>query len=350
MNAEEKLPERELAPTPAPAASDTVSQSEIEQLLAQVEGANPSLVAPLATAAREATAGENFRRHVFPKVSSFSPAELRPLRMRHEDFVAALAARLSIHLGLDVNIQLSKLEPMPFAAFAEGLGSPTFLTMLKLLPLSGIGLLDMPPRLAFAIVDRELGGPGRAPDETSQIGKMESRLLSPIISVIASEWCGTWKDLLEIRSSLLGHENNSRYLTVCRPDTSLLVVGLQTTIGETVEQMHLAFPDPMLEPLTRKLVAGTVTGEKAELADKAVPTRWNALFDGIQIEVKAHLPEIEVSVSEAANLKVGDVIKFPPEFLNQIRVILAGHPEFVGSLGVNGRNRAVKIAQRVKGT
>jgi flagellar motor switch protein FliM len=94
---------------------EIVSQSEIEQLLAGVAGA-----ADLQAASSTPAAGgdpseyDYLRRHEFPRLSLFPPAELRRLRERHEEFIGALTARLSTHLGMEVGLQMSKLEAVPF--------------------------------------------------------------------------------------------------------------------------------------------------------------------------------------------------------------------------------------------
>lgn len=339
------FPPTTAADRPAGGGVDIVSQSEIEQLLAQVESSNPSLTAALPAGTAIGTVRENSKRHTFPKLSLFSPAELRPLRMRHEDFITALAARISIHLGLEVALQMSKLEVMPFQTFVESLSNPTYLSLVKLPPLEGICLLDMTPKLALAIVDRELGGPGRAPDEVTQIGKMEARLLTPFVGIIANEWCATWKDLLEVRPQIVGSEGNSRYVNTSTPQTSMLVVGIQATFGETIDQMQIAFPHPMLEPLTTKLTAGANTPDKA--AAKPSPAKWGPLLDSVSIELKAQLPGIELSAGQVAELKVGDVITFPPDFINSVEVLLAGYPGFIGTLGVSNQRRAVRIEKRL---
>ena len=144
-----------------------------------MESVDPSAPVADPQAPSEPAGHEIIRRHEFPKLSLFSSAELRRLRMRHEDFIGSLATRLSIHLGMEVALQMSKLEAVPFQKFADGLSNPTYLTMLKLPPLAGICLLDIPPRLGLCIVDRELGGPGRAPEEARQIGKIEARPACP---------------------------------------------------------------------------------------------------------------------------------------------------------------------------
>jgi flagellar motor switch protein FliM len=334
---------------PAEAASkETITQSEVELLLAQVETVTPPTAETDPHILMQSASGEVVRRLDFPKLSPFSASELRPMRVRHEDFISALATRLSIHLGLEVSLQLSKLEPMPFHRFAESLYNPTYLTMLKLQPLTGIGLLDVPPRLGLSMVDRDLGGPGRVAEESSQIGKIEARLLSTVVSLIVNEWCMIWKDLMEIQPSVMGYEVNSRYLETSTAETIMLVVGMETRISDVVEQMQFAFPHQMLEPLGRKLKSIAATGEKKEVVVKPPPAKWNSFFDELNVLVRAELPEIHISAGEVANLKPGDVLNLPPECMNEIRLRLANHPGFIGTLGTCNQRRAVKIEKCLK--
>ena len=155
-----------------------------------------------------------------------------------------------------------------------------------------------------------------------QIGKTEARLLSPVVSLIVDEWCGIWSDLMEIRPAVLGNESNSRYLRTSAPETSMLVVGMEARLAEMAEQIQFAFPHPMLEPLTLKLNAGANGGEKPDEAPKTAPAKWNSLFDDLQIEVKAELPEIQLPAGQLAELKPGDVLSLPPEYMNEVRLRL----------------------------
>ena len=347
MNPSPTLPELD-SPSSGSASKGIISQSEIEQILTQVESVAPSAPGADPQAPANPAGGELIRRHDFPKLSPISPAELRLLRLRHEDFVTALATRLSIHLGLEMGLKLSKLEALPFQTFADGLSNHTWLTMLKLPPLPGICLLDIPPRLGLCIVDRELGGPGRAAEETRQIGKIEARLLSPVVGLIVNEWCAIWSDLMEVQSSVLGNETNSRYLHTSSPEDSVLVAGVEVRLAETVEQIQFAFPHPMLEPLILKLNTGAGSGGKPNAAAKTAPAKWNSLFDEMQVEVKAELPEIQLPAGQVAQLKPGDVLSLPQEYMNEVRLRLAHHPGFIGTLGTSDQRRAVKIDKCLK--
>src|ERR1700722_11786412 len=172
-----------------------VSQTEVERLLAQVGGVMPATGDPALPSAPRTLDYDLLQRHEFPKLSFLSSAELRKLRLRHEQFVSSLAGRLSIHLGLEVAMQLSKLETLPFARFTEALSNPTHLTLVKLEPLNGTCLLDIPSQLGLCIVDREIGGPAISTEEPRQLGQMETRLLARIIEMIVGEWCSMWSDL-----------------------------------------------------------------------------------------------------------------------------------------------------------
>jgi len=332
-------------PASAPASNDIISQSEVERLLAQVESVDPSALGVGPQASDKPAGHELIRRHEFPKVSLYSPAQLRQLRMRHEDYIGSLAARLSIRMGLDLGLQMSKLEAVSFHSFTNGLSNPTYLSLLKLHPLPGIGLLDIPPRLGLCMVDRELGGSGRTPDETLQIGKIEARLLSKVVDLIVQEWCGAWHDILEIRPTMLGTESNSRFLTTSGPSDIMLVIGVEMHFGDTVDAMQLAFPSPMLEPLTLKLNSAANAGQKQGAAVPPPLPQWNPHFDDIQVRLQAELPEIQLPAGQVAALKPGDVLNIPAELMTRVRLRLADHPGFVGTLGMSNQRRAVRIEE-----
>jgi flagellar motor switch protein FliM len=334
----------------APAANpiptgDTVSQSEIEKLLAQMGGGEAPAAEPGASTPQAAAGGDFLQRHDFPQLSFFSPAELRKLRVRHEEFIHSLAARLSIRFGAEVSLQMAKLETTPFQSFIDALANPTHLTVLKLEPLLGNCLLDIPLRLGLCMVDRELGGIGVWQDEPRELTKMETGLLSRVVESILSEWCGVWSDLLDLRPVLIGCESNGRFLQTCPPNTMMLVLGMELQMGMMVEQMQLGLPYPTLEPLIAKLNSAMEAGQKPAVTREAKPVKWNPALDDMELRVTAELPDVEISARRLADLKPGDLISVRTEKASQVQVCLSGSPKFTAVLGLRGEQWAVKIVQ-----
>src|SRR5262245_16951791 len=95
---------------PAASAGDVLSQSEVERLLAQVSEQEHSGVVLKASDEKEKKDKENIQPYDFRHPVFLSPGELRRLRIRHEEFIRALAARLSIYLRLEFSLQMSKLQ------------------------------------------------------------------------------------------------------------------------------------------------------------------------------------------------------------------------------------------------
>jgi len=275
--------------------------------------------------------GEKKPSLVFRRLSSFSATELRKLRERQEEFIRSLAARLSGHLRLEVGLKITRLESAPFEKLIDGISNPTYLSLLKLEPLKGTCLLEIPPQLALSIVDRELGGTGVCLDENRALTEIESRILSRVVEMAFSEWCASWSDMLEIRSTLIGHESNAAFVQSISLDTMMLILDVEMQMGEITKQIHFGFPHLGLEPLIQKLDADGDRQPKAKSAHAS--PKWNRLLDDVNIQVTADLPTLKITTRELASMKAGDVIPLDPEILQNLRVSLAKKQKFLATAG-----------------
>jgi flagellar motor switch protein FliM len=287
--------------------------------------------------------GEKKPPRVFRRLSSFSSTELRKLRERQEEFIRALAARLSGHLRLEVGLKITRLESIPFEKLSAGISNPTYLSLLKLEPLKGVCLLEIPPQLALSIVDRELGGAGLCLDENRALTEIESRILSRVVEMSFNEWCASWSDLLELRSNLIGHESNAAFVQSISSDTVMLILGVEMQMGEITKQINFVFPHLGLEPLIQKLDADS--GKQPKVKPAPASPKWNRILDDVNIQVTADLPTLRITTRELANMKAGDVIPLDPEILQNLRVSLAKKQKFLAIAGRSESRWAARITK-----
>lgn len=324
-----------------PGQDETISQSEVEKLLAQIGAGD--VTDDFGGASLGATSGPGLaQRHIFPQLSFFSPGELRKLRIRHEEYIRSLTARLSVYLRMEVSLQMSKLETQTFQKFLDGLTNPTHLTILRLEPLNGICFLDVPPRLALAIVDRELGGPGNCQEDARDLTQLETRLLSQVIEIIITEWCGSWSDIMDLRPAMVGHESSGRYLQTAPPKLPMLVLGIETRMGDTVEQLQFGFPCQALEPFLPKLNS-VAAPAKEPAGAHASRVNLSPLMAELPVTITAEMPRVSMTAGELAALKVGDLVMLSPEMAQRIQVRLGSLPKFVGQFGTCGDRFAVQL-------
>jgi len=335
-------------PTQPTDAGDVLSQSEVERLLAQVaEQENSVTVVKQGGDEKETKSKESIQPYDFRHPVFLSPSELRRLRIRHEEFIRGLAARLSIYLRLEFTLQMSKLQTITYQKFAEALPNPTHLSLFKVEPLRGIGVLDIHPRLGLTIVDRLLGGPAHSIAADHDFSEIEMALLDQAVQLILGEWCNHWTSVQELRPVLLGHENNGQFLQTAPHDTIMLVLAMEAKVGDCLEQIQIALPCFTLEPLIRKLGHFTEEEEKTNLPVPAA-LKWNRNFDEVPVPVTAMWDDVILTAREVANLKPGDILPLDPRSTRQVKLRLANMPKFEGNLGTTGGKWAVAVTGTMK--
>src|SRR5579862_1217859 len=99
--------------------------------------AEADLVVLTAKGKRERKSAASVRGHDFRQSGFLAPSELRRIRLRHEQFIRALAARLAIFLRLEFTVQLGKLQIISYQKFTESLSSQTHITLFRIDPLKG---------------------------------------------------------------------------------------------------------------------------------------------------------------------------------------------------------------------
>jgi len=294
---------------------------------------------------RERRPAASVRSHNFRHSGFLAASELRRIRQRHEQFARSLAARLAIYLRLEFSLQLAKVHIESYQKFSESLANPTYVTLFKTEPLKGPCLLLIPPRLALTLVDRLLGGPGQMPPDNRDLTDIEVALSDQAAMLILSEWCNHWPEMRNLHATILGHENNSKFLQTSPPDTSMLILTVAATISEQSETFQMVFPYATLEPLMR-LLNPELTGAAAASPRPAQP-RWNSGFDEVKVALTAEWQGLKLSAGDITQLKAGDVLSLDAACAAQALVRFGNIPKFYGRPGTSDAQWAVQLTAAV---
>lgn len=281
----------------------------------------------------------------FRNPAYLSEFEFRRLRSLHEDFARHLGARLSLYLRMELGLTLSALTTAPYSKFTDSLPDPAHVSLFKLDPLVGVGVVNVNPRLALTIADRLLGGRGQCSKASRYLTEIETALLEDVIQMLLEEWSNQWRPERELRPLLIGHENTGRYLQTSPRGAIMLVIALECSFGECCEPVQVALPYYTIEPVLRKV---QMRGRKEAAA--AAPARrpeWQRVHEGITVPLCAEWDAFEVPIREIASLRVGDVLELPASICAETRVRLSGSPKFIGTAGLDGGRVAVQLTRKV---
>jgi flagellar motor switch protein FliM len=288
------------------------------------------------------------RRADFRGSSLLTAAELRRARLKHDEFVRALATRLSIYLRLEFHGQVGALHILPQPKLTERLPNPAHLTLFRLEPLTGVGLLALPLPLSTALLDRLLGGAGQAGDSARPLTEIDVSLLDLLAQLVLKEWGQSVAGLPEAHPELLAHETNPRFVPTAASNVQWLVLELSARLGECAETMWLAFPFGMVESVLRR--PDPALALRPPPSPEATPAlRWHPALDAVPVPLSAGWEGLRITAEQLAHLKVGDVLPLEPQRFNEVEVRLARVPKFVGRLGAARQARAVELTRPLPG-
>lgn len=327
-----------------PGSQQVLSQSEVENLLAQVAEQENTIVVHSVGKGSDRRPCDSIQPYDFRHPVFLSQAELRRLRMRHEEFIRELAARLSLFLRIEFNLQMSKLQTVLYRKFTESLSNPTHLCLFRADPLPGVCLLEIHPRLGLTIIDRLLGGPAHSVNADHDMTEIETALLEQVEQIILAEWCNHWRSLMELRPVGLGHENSGRFLQTAAHDAVMLVLTMEARLGDCMEVIQFGIPYFTLEPMIRTLTQSPENGGGSGSGTPRAPA-WNPQFDDVLVPLGASWQDLEMTARDVASLKVGDVVQLAPACIDQVSVRLANLPKFQGRLGTRGKKWAVQLTE-----
>lgn len=333
------------APTPPP--SDFLDQSEIDKLLAQtVESGAPKQQLIKADGNRGAAASIKVEPYDFRNPAFLSETELRRLRLLHEDFIRYLSARLSLYMRMEFGLKMAKLTTLTYSKFTESLPNPTHLTMFKVEPLIGVGILDINPRLALTVADRLLGGRGHSVKAERYLTEIEIALIEDVIQIMLQEWCGQWKVEQELRPIIVGHENNGRFLQTSPKDAIVLALSLEASFGDCSEQIQIGMPYYTIEPVVKKMHARRQ--KDTDVSQSVKRATWQPAYDRITVPLRAEWQNLELTLREVASLRPGDVIEMPKTIFSETRVLLNNTPKFIGTVGLDTDHVAVQLSRKLQ--
>lgn len=330
------------------AAPEIVSQRDIDALLENATS-NPALRIfssrgePLAGKSESSISPYDFRNPMF-----LTEVELRQIRQRNEQFVYYLAARISMLLRMECELELCELQTIAYRDFTDAIPTPTYLSLFRIDDdaFSGVGIVNLVPGVAMTVVDRLLGGKGASGEDVRYLTEIEMTLMDDVLSIVLEEWCRQWSDLQELSASQVGRETNGRFLQTAAHDAIMLVLSIKATIGDCKDIIQIGLPYHTIEPLVKQL--REINQQLNESGESDQDMKWRVAYDDITVSVVADWDAFETPVSDVLCLRAGDIIEMPKEILSKTRIHLEDSLRFYGEVGVEEGRVAVKITEKVE--
>jgi len=315
---------------------DALSQNQIDALLAQAIGG----------AEDDSPSKERFRSirsYDFRHPSKLSKEQLRTLQMVFESYSRTVGTTLSAVLRSQVHIALVSVQQAVFDEYARGLPATTLLHLASVEPLPGSIIFEYDLGTAFVMLDRLLGGIGKAPAQEREVTDIETVLLQTMAGTFIDSFSEAWQHIIPIQTKLLRLEYTPRYLQTVPMNEPVVLILFDLRIMERQTTMSMCIPYSVLEPIAADLNVQSMflaaQKEDSGMESEDAPGRLRR----VTIPLVAMLGSTTLSVGEVNDLQLGDVIRLNGQATEPIIVSVNKKPTFVARPGLSRQGMAVQV-------
>ncbi|MCK5267981.1 MAG: flagellar motor switch protein FliM [Spirochaetes bacterium] len=285
----------------------------------------------------------------FKRPDKFSKDQIRTLQMMHETFARLTTTSLSAQLRTLVHVHVASVDQLTYEEFIRSIPSPTTLAVINMDPLKGSSVLEIDPSITFTIIDRLFGGSGEATKISRELTDIEISVMENIIVRILANLRESWSNVIDLRPRLGNIETNPQFAQIVPPNDMVVLVTLETKVGEVEGMINFCIPYITIEPIISKLSAqywyssirkGTTTENLNLLKER---------LDSVFLFVKAELGEVELSMNDVVNLSAGDTVLLPNAKINSDMLLKIGNkPKFRCRPGIVSNRMAVQVVGQLE--
>ena len=323
--------------------TEILSQDEIDALLTAISTGEVDTTEYSATQEQRKVKIYDFRRP-----DKFSKDQIRTLQMMHETFARLTTTALSAQLRALVSVHVASVDQLTYEEFVRSIPNPTTLAVINMDPLKGSGVLEIDPSITFTIIDKLFGGIGESSRITRELTDIELSVMEGIIVRILGNLREAWSNVIDLRPRLGNIETNPQFAQIVPPNDMVVLITLETKVGEVEGMTNLCIPYITIEPIISKLSAQYwYSSIRKGTTDENLAIIQGRL-ENVELPVVAEIGEVSVTMSEVLDLKIGDVVKLPDTKVNSDMVLrVGGRKKYKCRPGVIGSRVAVQIGESI---
>lgn len=325
-------------------AGDVLSQSEIDALLSAISTGEMS-----ADEMKKEDEGKKVKIYDFKRALRFSKDQIRSLTRIHENFARLLTTFFSAQLRTYVQITVASVDQIPFEEFVRSIPNMTLINVFEVPPLDGNILMEINPNIAYSMLDRLMGGSGASHSNVDNLTEIETKIMTNLFERSFDNLREAWENIVEIDPMLIELEVNPQFLQMISPNETVVVISLNTIIGETTGMINICLPHVVLEPIVPNLsVRYWMQSNTKEMSPEQIKTLENRVKQSV-LPVVAELGTTSISVEDFLVMNMGDVIELDQKITNPLILKVGNLPKFTVQPGKLNKKMAVQILDPLKG-
>lgn len=325
-------------------SGEVLSQNEIDALLSAISTGEMD-----AEELKKEESEKKVKVYDFKRALRFSKDHIRSLTRIHENFARLLTTYFSAQLRTYVQISVASTDQIPYEEFIRSIPKMTILNVYEVPPLDGRIIFEINPNIAYAMLDRVLGGQGNSINKVENLTEIETRIMTQLFERAVENLREAWSTIADIETELTDFEVNPQFLQTVSPNETVVVISFNTVIGDTTGMINICIPHVVLEPMIPKLSVRYWMQPNIKPKNVEQANFLEKRINKTSLDIVAELGETSITINELLNMDVGDVIVLNKRTDQPLHLKIGGNSKFTAQPGVVNKKLAVQILDELKG-
>lgn len=279
-------------------------------------------------------------RYNFRRPDRVSKEQLHSLRFLHDRFARNVSTSMSAYLRTITDVSVVSVEQFSYSEFLMSLADPTAFYALAIPPFDELGALEINPTVAFAIVDRMLGGVGRPIAFTRALTDIEQNVIDAIVKLFLDTLSETWRPIVDLAFGIRGRETRPQMLQVAAPNETVVMVVFDMRVGDARAMTNLCLPVSLIESSGGHFAQAWHRQRREPTPSERIWVHENLSRAPVALsaQLEARLPARELLAMEP-----GDVVSLGVAAHKPIDLLVGRTLKFKGRLELDGGRVGVRV-------
>jgi flagellar motor switch protein FliM len=324
--------------------NEVLSQEEIDQLLMAISSGETET-----DDYKPVSDTRKIKIYDFKRPDKFSKEQIRTVSIMHETFARLTTTSLSAQLRSLVHVHVASVDQLTYEEFIRSIPTPTTLAVINMDPLKGNAVLEIDPSITFSMIDRLFGGTGQGTKVQRDLTDIEQSVMDGIIVRILANMREAWTQVIDLRPRLGQIETNPQFAQIVPPSEMVVLVTLETKVGEEEGMMNFCIPYITIEPIISKLSSQFWFSSVRRSSTTQYLGVLKEKLSTVDMDVVAEIGSINLPIRDVLSLRTGDIIRLSNTRVGDPLTLSVGNRQkFLCQPGVIGKKMAVQVIGKIK--
>jgi len=281
----------------------------------------------------------------FTRPIKLAPDQQRRLERAHETFCRTASTRISAELRSPLEFEVINVEQVTWAGAIASVPQPSIFGVVATQPAETNLLVCAEQQLVFRFIERLIGGNGNETPLNRSLTEIELALTRRIFVGLLELLSVTWSELFGLTLDLLELESQVANVELAPPSEPTIVLTVEIRNEGSSSTISLLVPFRSIASVSGRLSSQYADLAEAPAQDDAMGAALEAALGAVEIEARAEVGAVELSIGEVLALSEGDVIPLGSSAKDGATIWVGETKLYRARPGRSGNRRAAEITE-----